>query len=117
MKKRDEMILDYYDLEDELYAQSVWSGHETAVVYLDDLYKKTRETMKSLDLSTDDLDEKKKKAEEGMDNCALGICSFPDFKILDDSFLDAMDKACYLIGEKLNTSREECIEILKRKKK
>ena len=26
----------------------------------------------------------------GLDNC-----SFPDFKILDDSFLDAMDKACY----------------------
>lgn len=121
MKTRDQMILDYYALEDELYAQSVWSGHETAIIYLDELYKKNRETMKRLNLSTTDLDEKQRKASEGLNNLDnldnLDNRAFSDFKILDDRFLDAMDKACYLIGKKLNTSRKEAIEILKRKKK
>lgn len=114
-KTREEMVLDYWDLESELYALPTWCGRETAVIYLDKLYKKTRESMKSLALSTDDLDEKYKKAAEGLDNCTFSDFKFSDFELLDESFLDAMNKACDLIGEKLNTSREEAIEILKRR--
>jgi hypothetical protein len=114
-KTREEMVLDYYDLEDELDASPTWRGRESAIFYLDELYKKTRETMQMLNLSTADLDEKQKKASEGLDNCEFGNCAFRDFEILDDSFFDAMDKACYLIYKKLNTSREEAIEILKRR--
>ena len=114
-KTREEMVLDYSDLEDELFASPTWRGRESAIFYLDDLYKRTRETMKSLDLSTDDLDEKHEKAAESLDNCASPDFKFSDFELLDDSFFDAMDKACDLIGEKLNTSREEAIEILKRR--
>lgn len=119
MKKRDQMILDYYALEDEFYAQPAWSGRESAIIYLDELYKKNRETMKRLNLSTTDLDEKQRKAVEGLGKVSEGLdnYAFSDFRILDNEFLDAMEKACYLIGEKLNTSREEAIEILKRKKK
>lgn len=114
-KTREEMVLDYWDLENELYALPTWSGRETAILYLDELYKKTRETMKSLDLSTDDLDEKYKKAAEGLDNCTFSDFKFSDFELLDESFLDAMDKACDLIGEKLNTYLGEACEILQRR--
>ena len=63
------------ELRDEFDAQPAWAAHESSIVYLSDLYERTKEAMKEFDISTADL---KKAAEAAME--AEGTSDFATFK-------------------------------------
>lgn len=84
------------ELRDEFDAQPAWAAHESSIVYLSDLYERTKEAMKEFDISTADLE---KAAEAAME--AEGSSDFATFKALDDVFYKEMEKAYHLISEKI----------------
>ena len=73
-----------------------WSAHESAVIYLSELYEKTKDAMKELQISTTDLEKAAKAAREAEDTS-----DFATFKALDDVFYKEMEKAYHLISEKI----------------
>lgn len=85
------------ELRDELDAQPAWAAHESSIVYLSDLYERTKEAMKEFDISTADLE----KAAEAARKAESSGSDFETFKALDDAFFNAMERAYHLISEKI----------------
>jgi hypothetical protein len=81
------------ELRDELDAQPAWAAHESAVVYLEPLYKKVKEVMNELEIDTDNL----KKAADAARKAESDGSDFEAFKALDDDFFEAMVVAYNLL--------------------
>ena len=80
--ERNEIRETLEGLRDEFDAQPAWAAHESAVIYLSDLYEKTKEAMKEFDISTADLE----KAAEAARKAESDGSDFKTFKALDDDF-------------------------------
>lgn len=87
------------ELRDEFDAQPAWAAHESAVIYLSELYEKTKEAMKELQIDTANLEKAAKAAREVEDTSDFE--AFMAFMALDDAFYKEMEKAYHLISEKI----------------
>ena len=74
------------ELRDELDAQPAWAAHESAVIYLEPLYEKTKEAMKELQIDTANLEKAAKAAKKAESDGS----DFETFKAVDDDFFEQM---------------------------